>query len=498
MIAQKFILGYSSKLLVQFIQIVVSIVIARIAGPTVVGTVAFGLAFVSVFSFIADLGIGSAHIKLVSEGKDLGKCLSTFSVIKISLTVLFFLVVIGALLIQKYIFHVEFKSLAHEYVIFIFLITITLQQLLGIPKVTFAARIEQAKYNIPDLIRTVFAQILRIIVVLLGFRAIALASASLISTIAVIPIILLLFRGYPFSNFDRGLAKQYFKISLPVMVMGISTMVILYLDRIMLQYYTNAEQVGYYAAGYKIGSLVLMIASSIGLIFFPLFSKAASEGDFQYIKKTIDKFEKFSFLFIMPVVIFLSLYSDVIIKLLLGVQYLNSIPIMTIINLAMFLMVLNMPYGNVITGMGFFKLSAIINLLNLFLFAILILILPNPKIFNLGATGVAITVFVSNLFIGCLYRFFAKQKCSILSLKMSARFAVFGIINFFGFYFIYSNLSKVYGTNFKIAFVIIYFVITYLILLILGWIKKEDVHNLKTLINISKMGSYIKEELKRK
>ena len=51
MLAQKLILSYFSKIILQFVQIAVSIVIARIAGPTVFGTIAFGLAYVSMFQF---------------------------------------------------------------------------------------------------------------------------------------------------------------------------------------------------------------------------------------------------------------------------------------------------------------------------------------------------------------------------------------------------------------------------------------------------------------
>ena len=64
MFTQKLILGYGSKLSIHFIQIAASIVVARIAGPTVLGTVAFGLSFVSMFLFFADLGVGTAHTKL--------------------------------------------------------------------------------------------------------------------------------------------------------------------------------------------------------------------------------------------------------------------------------------------------------------------------------------------------------------------------------------------------------------------------------------------------
>ena len=82
MLAQKLILNYYTKIIAQFSQIVASIVVARIAGPSVLGTVAFGYAYAAMFNFVSALGLGSSHIKLVSEGKDLGKCISTFSLLK--------------------------------------------------------------------------------------------------------------------------------------------------------------------------------------------------------------------------------------------------------------------------------------------------------------------------------------------------------------------------------------------------------------------------------
>ncbi|HEC93075.1 MAG TPA: hypothetical protein ENI51_08815 [Candidatus Atribacteria bacterium] len=495
MLRQKIILSYASKILIQFIQVAASIVVARVAGPTVLGTVAFGLAFVSMFEFLADLGTGSAHIKLISEGQNLGKCISTFSILKGANTCLFFIVVLGIFLIQKYVLNVQFESTAHEYVIMISLITVTINQLLFIPKTTFAGKIEQAKQDIPDFVKTLIYQILRVIIVLLGYKAVALTFGNLISTVLIIPLTLYLFKDYPKDKFDRKLASKYLKISLPILVIGMSTKVINHLDRVALQYFTNSKQVGYYTAGYRIGGFVLMIANSIALLFFPLFSGAAANGDFQYIKNIIEKFERFSLIFIMPPVIFLSLYSDVIVKLLLGSQYLPSISVMAIINLAMFLMVLNMPYANVITGMGFFKSAAILNLFNLFLFISLISIFPNPKIFNLGATGTAITIFLSNLFIGILYRVIAKRICQLLDIKKCVKYIGFGIIIFFGFYFIYNYFNKFCGANFRVIFIFIYFGITYFTLFLLGWINKTDLHNLKELLNMRKMRIYIKGEI---
>jgi O-antigen/teichoic acid export membrane protein len=495
MLAQKLILSYGTTMVMQFVQVIASIVVARVAGPTVLGTVAFGLAFVSTFEFIADLGIGPAHVKLVSEGRDLGTCISTFALLKTINTGIFLIFVVGILLIQKYVFNVAFESTAHEYVILLFLIAVTINQLLLIPGTTFAAKTEQAKQSIPEFIRTFVYQVLRVVIVLLGYKAVALALGNLIATIVAIPVILYLFRGYPRAKYDRNLAMDYLRISVPVLFIGIATKVMHNVDKVMLQHFTNSEQLGYYTASYRIGSIVFMMATSVGMLFLPIFSKATARGNLEYIKTTIDKFERFSLIFVMPAVIFLSLYADVIVKLVLGHQYLPSIPLMAIINIAMFLMVLNIPYGNVITGMGFFRLFAVLSMLHLAVFLILISVFPNPALFGLGITGGALTLLISSVFAGILYRIYAKRKCPLLSLSANLKYIVFGIINYAVFGYLYGYLSAIHGLVFKIIFVPLYFIVTYAVLFLMGWVKSSDLESLRMLFNLKKLGTYIKGEL---
>jgi O-antigen/teichoic acid export membrane protein len=148
MLAQKLVLSYYSKIASQMIQIAVSIVVARVAGPTVLGTVAFGLAFANMFKFLADLGIGTAHIKLISGGRDEAACIGTFARMKLFLIGVFFMVVLSIFLIQKHILHHNFESIIHERVILISLISLTIQFIFFIPRTTFAAKTEQAKQDL--------------------------------------------------------------------------------------------------------------------------------------------------------------------------------------------------------------------------------------------------------------------------------------------------------------------------------------------------------------
>jgi O-antigen/teichoic acid export membrane protein len=498
MLAQKIILSYGSKLSTQFIQIVASIIVARVAGATVLGTVSFGMAFVYVFLFLADLGTGTAHVKLISEGADLGKCVGTFTRLKLALTALFFVAVLAVFAGQKYILRIPFESPIHQYVILIFLAAAVLEQVVEIPKRTFMARTEQAKTDIPQIAREFLYQVLRIVVVYLGYRAIALALGNLFSLLIVLPLVWYLFKDYPRGSFDKALALKYIRMSLPVLVIGLSTTVISQIDRIVLQYFTSSEQVGIYTAGYRVGSLVLMVANAVGVLLFPYFSRASSNGDFHFIKKKIDKFEKFSFLFIMPGVIFLSLYSDVIIKILLGEQYLASIPVMMIINIAMFISVVNLPYGNVITGMGFFKLAAWINIIGLFIFVAFLVTLPNPNLFGMSAVGVALAVLLLQVFIGVVFRIYAKKKCTLLDMTTPLKFIIFGAANFLGFLFLYEYLSGIYGFRFKLVFIPLYFGVTYLSFILLGWIHKDDLESVRTVVDVKKLFAYIRGEMRKK
>ncbi len=89
MLKQKLSLSFLSKLIVQAIQLFSTIIVARVAGPSVLGTVSFGLAFVGMFRFIASLGLGSAHFKIMHEGYDQKDCTTTYAVLHLITKTLF-------------------------------------------------------------------------------------------------------------------------------------------------------------------------------------------------------------------------------------------------------------------------------------------------------------------------------------------------------------------------------------------------------------------------
>jgi O-antigen/teichoic acid export membrane protein len=496
MLKQKLILSYSTKIALQFIQIAASIVVARVAGPTVLGTVSFGLAYVTMFLFFSELGLGTAHIKLISGGRDIGKCISTYARLKYITTGFYLAMTLILFLSQKYVFGARFESRTHEYVIFISLAMLCIQSLLMIPNMTFAAKTEQAKQDVPEFIRSSLFQVSRIIVVLLGYRALALAFGHLASFILITPLIWFLFRKYPFGGYDPQLAKEYVGLAVPLIAMEISSTLVRTLDTVLLQFFTNSEQVGFYTAGYRIGIFIMIIANSVGMLFFPMFSNAASRNDYEFIKDKIDKFERFSFLFIMPAVILFAIYSDSIVMFLLGREYTPSIQPMAILTVAMYILVSTMVYGNVVTGLGYFKLAAYVNVANLLVFIVLLIFLVHPKALGLKATGAALAVLGSKIFFGIVSRYYAKKKVPIIDMKSCLKYILFGAVNFIVFLAIYSNFKDSLGITSRLLFPVAYFVLTYLGLVALKWITRNDWLMLFSILNIRALKRYIEQEIK--
>ena len=496
MLKQKFFLNFISKILTRVLQFVASILVARLAGPGILGTLAFANSYVNAFGIIASLGTGGAHTKIVSEGTELGRANTTFGVIKSVLALLFALVVLSVFLVQKYYLGHTFESQVHEHVILIILVYQVLQKIILIPNATFIARTEIVRSSILGIANKVLLHLARIVIVLLGYGALTLAFGYLLSALLVFPVAWFLFKGYPFGKFDKKLAKRYLMISFPIILINFSESLMVSLDKVFLQFFLGSEQVGYYTAAMSIGGILSILTLGVS-IFFPVFSAAFAKGQYQYIIDKIETFERFLFVFIMPFIIMLVIYSDTIIQVVLGDKYHESIPVVAMVTVAFFFRLLIRPYGNILTGKGKFKLAAIINAVNIVSFVFALYVFISPDIFNMGIQGAALSLILANLILGFLYIFYSKSILPNLKVWKNKGYLLLGFV----FYFLLSYIYKIQPiiSNeiiFKIVFLIVSFISMYMIYYFMGMIKYADVQLVKSIINIKSMRNYISSEMK--
>ncbi|RLF62690.1 MAG: hypothetical protein DRN33_05310 [Thermoplasmata archaeon] len=74
------------------------------------GLISFTYGFVALLSVIPKMGLPQAHIKRISEGKDIGKCNGTFFSLRLALTAAMVVLTFLSLFVWKYVMHRGFES----------------------------------------------------------------------------------------------------------------------------------------------------------------------------------------------------------------------------------------------------------------------------------------------------------------------------------------------------------------------------------------------------
>lgn len=493
MLKQKFVLSYASQLIIQFLSIVASIVIARVAGPNVMGKITFGLSYVNMFGFLTQLGLGAAHIKLVSEGQPLDKCLGTYIRLITYTTSLFVIVTLSFFLIQKYGFKVDFEGFQTEYCIYTSILVAVITSAIAVTQTTFAANIQQAKQDIPNIAVNIISTVAKITIVLLGFRVLMLASWNVVHTVMLLGVSVFLLRKQVIGEYDKELAKKYFAISAPLLLVGISNSLIMNLDKVLLKFFVSATEVGYYGASFRIGGFIQLIAVNIGALFFPLFSSYIAKGELAELKAKVNQYHRISLIFVLPFVLFIMIFSSTIVRLLLGKLYEPSVIPMAIITLALYVFTNSIPYGNILIAAGRYKRAAINQVYVFIVYLIMLVTLTHPALLNLKSVGTALALLAMYCVSYWVNRFSTKDVVKIKINTDELKIVMVALIAFTAFGIIYQHIMG--NLIFEALIGVAFFVTLYGTLLITGIVSKNDVRFLKQALNPQQMRDYIKTEL---
>ncbi len=496
MLKQKFIVQYGSMAITQIVSMVTGIIVARLAGPSVMGMIAYGTSYVSLLGFINNI-FGPAHIKLVSEGRNHRECMAVYTRLQKICALIYFIAVLALFFVQKYVLYYPFESREMEWVILIALLTYTFELYGLYANVVFTANLQQAKANLPNFFKTIIFHIGRILIVIFFVKKLALKLYSwhLILVILFIPIIHRLLKEYSIGKYDNKLAKKYFKYGRAIFFMSVINSVTNYSDKLMLAHLTNTTQLGYYSAANSIGGLILTLAGSVGLIFFPLFSGLISKGEWDGVNTKIYQYHEFIILFLFPLICLLSIIGGPVILLILGNKYKPSIIPFQILIFASYLSVLGIPYGNIISGMGKFNYDVFINLICLAVFIISIFVFIAPMMLNLGIVGLAANQLVMNFTKNGLYLYFAK-KLGEVRLKSNNNIRHIIIIGWTILAYFISIYLKRFISLWWLLMIPIYLIPLYLILNITGFMEKQHWRLLLETFNIKKTLKYAYNELK--
>ncbi len=256
-------------------------------------------------------------------------------------------------------------------------------------------------------------------------------------------------------RFDFSFWKSFLKKSFPLAVAAVLTMVYFRIDTIMLSLMKGAADTGVYGLAYKIlESLLFFPAMFVGLVM-PLLSKYA----FSDRKEFINIFQNtlnVLLIIIIPMIVAVFFLSPEIISLIAGSEFLPSAGVLNILIIATAIIFLAILFQNMIISLEkqksltyIYGIGAIINLGANFYF------IPKYSYSGAAATTVLTEAIVTLLMVALLYRLLGRLPLSFSLFK----YLLAGLVMALVFYF----LSPLNWIVLAFLAAMAYFVFLYLI-----------------------------------
>ncbi|MEA3557877.1 MAG: oligosaccharide flippase family protein, partial [Candidatus Thermoplasmatota archaeon] len=266
-----------------------------------IGIVQFAIGFVGLFSFIMNVGIGSSHVKRISEGKDLGRCIGTFLTLKIILTVVFVVVVVTSIFIWKNVVGKGFETLDHEPVIYLMLLYFISNNLATIGAQTFIGRVEVAKYQSSILLAAAVQLVATIIVALLFNDPYMLAVTFIIGAFINFLFSMILLSKFKIKAPTFKMMKSYFIFALPIFVVSALSTLAPNIDKVFIQLFFDADSVAIYRGGQVYSQYIIQISLGLGMVLFPVFSSLKMKGKNSQIRDVIFRSERLIAMVVGPI-----------------------------------------------------------------------------------------------------------------------------------------------------------------------------------------------------
>ena len=535
MIARKSFLIVTSHFFTRFLGWIGLVILAKLWGdfaPEALGVIGFAMSFLAIFNILADLGFSRAHVKRISEGKDLGTCIGTFASIKIVLIGFMVTTVFVAIFIWKSVLNGGFSDSTTESVIIVFVLYYIFYDLGRIATFTFEGRKEIVKRQIMQMFEGVKTPFM-ILVAIAGVAIIgigippavnwpqflqplqhfladhaigSMAMTYVFAAMASFFVGMCFLRKYPFKKPSFELFKSYFSFALPIMLFSVIGVISVNIDKIMIGYFWTATEVGYYFTVQQILQLIMILYIAVNTVLFPTISEYHTNKKFEKIKQTTHLAERYISMVMIPPVVMIIIFVTPVINIMLSSAFLPAAPVLVTLAVYTFIFSLNRPYGSLISGMNRPGLSVKIGLA---MCAVNIplnyLFIPKDGLLSPfginGPTGAAIATVISVLvgFFGL--RIAAKKLIEIKLLQShSPRHIVAGLIMGIVLYFLAFRtlLFPVIHLYHLLMFAGLGLSIYLGILFVLKEFKKQDLDFFLNILRPKEMVKYVSSELKEK
>lgn len=460
--------------------------IARFLGPYDYGLVSLGIAALTITATLGLLGLGGGIVRYVSFYKgreDSGRIKGTIiSSLKISFP-------LGLVLACLLFFSAEWLSINifHESnltpVLQIFSIAVPfyiLSQIFVYGTIGF----QEMKYQVyvNNIFQNVFRIVMIAILLFVGLNVLRV-TLSWVLPIVIMPFLALYFlekKVFPvFRTEVKGIKmeKEILSFSLPLLFVGISGLIMGYMDMLMLGYFHTSQEVGIYSAVIPVVRLTWIPVASLGSIFAPVITELYSKGMHRELSKTYSIVTKWLLFIVLPISLLICLFSGDIMKILFGTEYIAGAIALSVLTVGYLISQTFNLSGRLLTAFGRTKIvmgchfaGAGMN----FIFNILLIPIY-------GVNGAAVATASSLAFANFLLFLFARRIGKMQPFRLSHLKPIFAsLIALFVIYIITKYFLGI--TLYTLIIMLFAFLVLYsLVLLLLKGFESEDLMIMKTI-----------------
>lgn len=377
------------------------VILARWLGPTEYGLFYSVFTFIIFFLFFRDWGLGAAIVKYIAEFK----VKEQYAEIKTAIVSVFLVQVIGSLIFALVIFFTA-DLLASRYfhdprsvpLLYLLLLYLLLSILFITLKQVFLGLQETGIYGSFELVKNSLTLVLVLFFLKWGLGlfapAAAYALAALILFFLYLPSFLRRVHFFrqplvPLLPLTRKLAH----FGLPVLATTVGGKVIGYIDTLFLTYFRTLGEVGVYNVILPSALVLLDLGTTLATLLLPLSSELWAKGEHLRLEQGIRVLHRFLFALVLPVLLTVLVFADLLINVLFGESYSNGALAFQILIIGVLFCIVASVNNSILSGIGQpAKVTKIVLLAAGVNIVVNVLLIPRH-----GITGAALATSVSYL-----------------------------------------------------------------------------------------------------
>lgn len=391
------------------------------------GIFAFAVNLVETAGTILDLGFTNAHVKRVSEGMDLGRCVGTFLAIRIVQAAILTAGVVPFLLSGGLYAAVSGQpegSLAVRVALGAALAAYVLNQIADVWRHTYAAQREVVHQRFPIVVggwmqlpAAALACGLFGIVPVSEWTVAWWCAATVVTPVLALGYYLLWVKPLPVSMPDRATLKSYWRFAAPMSLSSLFLPIQLNADKWLLTRWMGYEAVGLYDLCQRmVQALDRRILAQIGSLVLSKVSELHAKARIEEIRHLAASAERYLAFLAVPICAWMAAVPGEILGALYGPGKEGGAVAFGLLSIVALSASLNRPYAQVVTGMDRPAFMMWLGFAMAFVgLSLKVLLIPSAlrgvALPGWGVTGAAVATLAAALFGTGLNRWYAQRLC---------------------------------------------------------------------------------------